>query len=358
MYNAICIPLTETNLVPVPLTFFEGKLPADFGWGRENGGAYGKEAPPEAAAVLDASPWKDSVVRGEHGRPILDTWYVQYYGEPKGLNLIVYPTLTNHRHQQMLEQLRWLLDDVGFDGVYIDQFAMALGGADSLTYGASDGHTVDLDPATGEVTRQYAVVGKISAPARREWVEFVLKRKKLVVANGQPVVGEMQSLPINRFMETQGYDVMGPGIPNATMCARGMLASPIGLGHSFGQLTGATPGRSGEVLMRTIIAQMRYGLLYYNYGAHVPAAEGGYGPLNHMFPFTPVELHEGWMVGRERILTCRSRTFSWPGARPPKVLLFDKRGMEKPTDARVEKTAKGYQVSVKLEDWAEVAVIE
>lgn len=356
--DAICIPLTETNLVPVPLTFFQDRLPADFGWGRGAGGEYGKEAPSEAAALVDASPWKDSVVRGENGRPRLDTWYVQYYAEPKGLNLIVYPTLTNHRHRQMLEQLAWLLDEVGFDGVYIDQFALALGGRDSLTYDVWDGHTVDLDPATGEVARKYAVVGKISAAARRAWVEFVLKRGKLVVANGEPVVAELQSLPINRFMETQGYDVLGEGVPNATMCARGMLASPIGLGHSFGQLTAQNRGRGGELLMRTVIAHLRYGLLYYYYGATFPPEEGGYGLVNHMFPFTPVELREGYVIGKERIITCRSRSFDWKGHSAPKVLLFDKRGMEKPLQVRTVKTAAGYRVSVTLEDWLEAAVIE
>ena len=298
------------------------------------------------------------MVRGPGGRPALDTWYVQYYKEPKGLDLIVYPTLTNHRHRHMLEQMAWLLDDVGFDGVYIDQFAMALGGTDSLTYDTWDGHTVDLDPATGEVTRKYAVVGKISAPARREWVEFVHKRGKLVVANGEPVTGDLQALPVNRFMETQGYDVLSPDAPNATMCARGMLGSPIGLGHSFGQLANANPGRAGELLMRTVIAHLRYGLLYYYYGASVPATDGGFGPVNHMFPFTPVELHEGYVIGKERILTCRSRTFTWSRPQPPRGRVFDKRGMEKPAGAKVEKTAGGYRVSVTLDDWAEVAVIE
>ena len=151
---------------------------------------------------------------------------------------------------------------------------------------------------------------------------------------------------------------LGRAFPNATMCARGMLASPIGLGHSFGQLTQPNPGRAGEILMRTVIAHLRYGLLYYYYGASVPPEQGGYGPVNHMFPFTPVELHEGYVIGKERIITCVSRTFLWQGDNAPKVLLFDKRGMEKPAQARIEKAAGGYQVAVTLADWAEVAVIE
>ena len=32
---------------------------------------------------------------------------------------------------------------------------------------------------------------------------------------------------------------------------------------------------------------------------------------SHMFPFTPVELHSGVVIGKERILTNRSGRFGW-----------------------------------------------
>jgi hypothetical protein len=342
----------------VPLSFFGDTLPEDFGWGREAGGVYGKEAPPVAAALLDASPWADSVVRGANGRPVLDTWYVQYYQEPRGLNLIVYPTRTNHRHAQMMEQLQWLMEEVGFDGAYIDQFALALGGSDSLTYGTWDGHTVDLDPTTGEVTRKYGIVGLLSAEARWAWVEYLLGKGKIVVANGEPAVNELQRLPVYRFMETQGYGPMSGDIPNCPNCARGQLASPIGLGHSFGYGRSEGEVRGGEFLMRTVIAHLRYGLLYYYYGAAFDADQGGYGPVNHMFPFTPVELHEGWIVGRERTITCVSGTFARPGGVAPEVHLFDARGLEKACTPQVERTENGYLVRLTLEDWREVAVVQ
>ena len=94
--------------------------------------------------------------------------------------------------------------------------------------------------------REYGIFATLSAPARRAWAEEVLGRGGLIVANGHSLASEVQALPIMRFMETQGYDVMGPEIPNATMCARGMLGSPVGLGHMFGPLAEGYQGRRGR----------------------------------------------------------------------------------------------------------------
>ena len=48
-----------------------------------------------------------------------------------------------------------------------------------------------------------------------------------------------------------------------------------------------------------------------------------------MFPFTPIELHGGWFVGKERILTAVSGEFGWRGERPEvDVFVFDELGRE------------------------------
>jgi hypothetical protein len=49
---------------------------------------------------------------------------------------------------------------------------------------------------------------------------------------------------------------------------------------------------------------------------------------SYMFPITPIELHEGWIVGEERILTNRSGTYGWNDASRHEVHLFDELGRE------------------------------
>ena len=136
--------------------------------------------------------------------------------------------------------------------------------------------------------------------------------------------------------------------------AKGQLHSPIGLGHSFPNTAGA------DFFMRTLITHLRYGLLYYCYSTNFPSEGergGEFGPLNHMFPFTPVELHEGWILGEERLITCVSGSFPWPHSAEPEVMLFDSRGRERDAEARIEARGDAYTVEVSLDDWWEVAVI-
>jgi hypothetical protein len=370
--SAICLGMVETNLTPLPLDFFGDTLPKDTPYDRpgtkpkfgNSPGVYGYPAPEAAAARIDASPWKDSVMRGPEGRPLLDTWYVSNY-DGRALNLMVYPRPGNYWHAQMMDKLRFLIEDVGFDGVYIDQFSLAYGDRDHYSYDYWDGHSVDLDPATGAVTRQYADLAWVSAPARLEWVQYVLQRGKMVVANSNPATEELQRVPVVRFMETQGYDPMLPGPPDAPVCARGQLGSPVGLGYSWGtDLEGAAwsgKPKGGDFLTRAVAAHLRYGMLYYYYGTQIAEDAGGYGAVNQMFPFTPVELHEGWVRGKERIITCLSGTYTWPNpAKEPALHVYDRKGVEKeqPGPPPVKQVPGGYQIQVTLDDWNEIAVID
>jgi hypothetical protein len=357
--DALCLALLETNLTPMPFAFFKNTLPEKLPGGHPNG-KYGYVPPKAATALLDASPWRDSCLHNANGDVLLDTYYSSYYAD-KALNLIVYPILENHWHREMMRRIAFCLDEVGFDGVYFDQFSLAFGYQDRYSYERWDGHTVDIEPATGQIARKYADLGMLSATARRRWVEAVRSRGKVVVANSMPAVNELQSLPIWRFMEAEySYEPLGDGPLNAFSCARGHLASPIGLGYRADRVAGGTR-HEAEIFTRSVIANLQYGLLYYYYTANLPLSgegSGEYGPLNHMFPFTPVELHRGWVLGKERLITCLSGEYPWPYATPPTCHLFDSAGREKKPKFRVRHDKEGCHVTLKLDDWHEIAVLE
>jgi len=69
-------------------------------------------------------------------------------------------------------------------------------------------------------------------------------------------------------------------------------------------------------------------------------------------------LHEGWIEGKERTVTCISGEYTWRGRTEPTVHLFDLNGREKDHRFPLAKSAKGWRVRVHLRDWVEIAVIE
>ncbi|MCA9450396.1 MAG: hypothetical protein KC931_24955, partial [Candidatus Omnitrophica bacterium] len=89
----------------------------------------------------------------------------------------------------------------------------------------------------------------------------------------------------------------------------------------------------------------------------IPPEEGGYGLVNRMFPLTPVEIHEGFVIGKERILTSLSGEYPWPSAEEPTVSVFDLFGREI-KDPSVEWNRERGVVTLREKDWTFFAVIE
>ena len=85
---------------------------------------------------------------------------------------------------------------------------------------------------------------------------------------------------------------------------------------------------------------------------------GGYEISNLMFPFTPVELHEGYLIGKERTIAAISGTYTVSGAKAPRISCFDIFGNPTAANCKVTGTANNWQAECKLKDWNEVVIIE
>ena len=366
--DAVFMPKIETNL----FTIVKSRIPGGKilpGSDRKTG-RYGFVLNQEQSRVLQAAlgPWADSVLRKPDGRIVVDTYYEGYHRNGSDLfNLLLYVREGNHRYNFFLDQIDFVMDELGFNGVYIDQFSMegAFSRRDRFTYDGWDGFTVDLG-AAGRAVCKRIDCNLVGAQARAKILRHIVAKGGKVVINGHSTVRETRGLPAYRFQEMEN-DPVNPleylhGKPPLFFWqARGHLDSPIILG-----LRPVRRGEQGkrhwaEMIVKGVITALRNGQLYYYYASVIPTdgpGAGAYGPVNHMFPFTPVELHEGWLVGKERVITCVSRAFEWPRADRPRCLLFDLRGREKPHAFALTRAGAGWRVAVKLDDWNEIAVIE
>ncbi len=359
--DAKFIANTETFLYYVPETFFRGTLPAY--WTQAKGELpRGPKRPHDyslsaaATAVIDATPWRDSVFRDEKGNAVIDLHYAGAYKDG-GVNLKVFPTLNNYWFGKFNEMIDFLLEDCGMDGIYIDSFSYY----HSRTYDRWDGHSVDIDPNTGTIKSKYSRLGLLTAPARRQWVKRITDRGKICYVNGKRSTEELQDTSQIGYMEAEW--TFNPAVEplSAARAAKAQLSAPLALGVRP-QRYPEHKTQYAEVIHKAVIAYLRHGVLYCHYTSEIPPPDqpggGEYGILNHMFPFTPVELHEGWLVGKERIITAVSGTFTWPGARKPDCRRFDLRGLQQEGGFEFERNAAGWQVTVSLNDWRETAVIQ
>jgi hypothetical protein len=227
------------------------------------------------------------------------------YGVPR--DKIFFPTATNEFGRAVAKNVDLILDEIGADGVYWDELEYS---AYQYHYGKPwDGCSADIDPRTQRITRLKSSVALLSQDWRVALAKRILARGPLI-ANGQPHTRTMARLKFPRFVET--------GSPSN--CTGAQMHSPIALGDHLTE-------RREVDSYRLMLTALDYGCLYhwYNDLTVIPT----YPTLTeHMYPITPMELHEGWILGEERIITKRSGLFGWGDKSRHEVHAYDEHGRE------------------------------
>ncbi len=363
--DALPIGMLECNLVIVERAKLadSDKIPI-IDQSSDRRGTYGQECNAEQTKVFEKLPWFDCMLKTTDGRVLVDT----YYSNSAFIDLMVYPAPGNHQFQYLRDNADFLMDQVGFKGVYIDQFTLAvrgLGQRDRCDFSKWDGHTVDLNER-GEISRKYTDAALVGAKARADIIKHVAAKGGIVVTNGHSVVRETTGLPCFNFQETEWtafnpLERMQDEPPIEGDMAAGHLDTPMGLGIRPARFGKEGEDHFAEIIHKWVITCLKNGQLYCYYANKIPTTgpgAGGYGVLNHMYPFTPVELHPGWLIGKERILTAKSGTFVWNHQDKPVCLAFNLKGLPITPDVKMTRQGKAWIVDLKLSDWIETAVIE
>lgn len=249
--------------------------------------------------------WEEAPERYPDARVLRADGSQADYGRPN--DRIFFPTQQNNFGRAMRRNVDIILNDIKADGVYWDELEYS---AYAYHYGEPwDGCSADIDPKTMKIQRLKTSVTLISQPWRVALIKEIMARGPFI-ANDQPRTRTMARLKFPRFSETGSI----------SNCAKTQLHSPIALGDHLTE-------RSEEDAYRNMVAALDYGCVYawYPDQTFFPAYET---ITKFMFPITPMELHEGYIIGKERILTNRSGLFGWGDASQHEVHVFDDTGRE------------------------------
>lgn len=283
-----------------------------------------------------AGPQKhpDARITNEDGRQYEHAGYTKTCGLPC---LYYYPALNpeNSYFQAMKRVIDMCLDKdkIGADGIYWDELDWI---STKYTFDRWDGHSALLDDQH-RVKRKMAYVHLVSMAAKVKLIEYIRGKGGLLIGNSVATSDTLSRLHFPRFVETAA----------GWYPARAHLYSPISLGDHL--TVKDFPG-----LLDDIRAKLMWGSLYYYYST----PKQPYATITQrMFPFTPVELHRGWLLGKERIITAVPGTFTFGDNEPVRVFWYDAAG--KLTDRRGQERVEGSRrlVRLALED-KEMAVIE
>jgi len=245
-----------------------------------------------AAKFPDARVLRSDGSHADYGQP--------FYG-------IFFPTENNAYGRAIRRNVDIILNDIKADGVYWDELEYS---TYAYHYGEPwDGCSAGIDPTTMKIRKLKSSVTLLSQPWRIALIKEIMARGPFI-ANGQPRTRTIARLKFPRFCETGS-------IAN---CTRAQFYSPIALGDHLTE-------RSEEDAYRNMVRALDYGCVshWYSDMQVIPKYET---ITKFMYPITPVELHEGYIIGKERILTNRSGLFGWGDRSKHEVHVFDDTGRE------------------------------
>lgn len=198
----------------------------------------------------------------------------------------MFASLDNAFGKAVLEVVDAYMDEIGADGLYWDEMENVAYGYPYLTYSRPDGRSCILDLQTYTPKVEVGLTTLLGEGHRLAVIDRVREKGGTLMGNGPTTTRALLGRKVQRMVEIQHND---------WWCYEGNLDSPLGYGSSrrdFGNVTRA-------LKMATLLVGT--------------ALDYPHEFSRYTFPFTPIELHHGYLLGQERIITLHSGRYGWPG---------------------------------------------
>lgn len=249
----------------------------------------------------------------------------------------VFPTMENSFGKDYLKSMDFYLNDLGMDWIYWDESTgPGITNSDVFidttltnrsTYNTWDGHTARINKRKKTIEQPFALLPLITRPLFADLMQKAEEKGSFILFNSSATTKQRIGMP--SFVETQF---------TSTRAYNNHLNTPLAYGY-------------GKPTMSELRRALNYGLIYAR--THLDYESS---IVEHFYPFTPIALHEGWVKGKERIITSLSGDYGWDKeAISGQLLLWDAQGKLKET-IPVEK-APGEKVSITVPENG-IAILE
>ncbi len=240
--------------------------------------------------------YPDSKLTNAAGQQLSTEW-----GGVYSISWSMVATLENSFGKRMLDAVDVYMEEIGVDGIYWDEMEATAFGTPAITYAIPDGVSCVVNLETYTVEQQIGVTTLLGEGHRLAVIDKVRALGGTLMGNGPTATRDILSRQPQRMVEVQHND---------TWCYEGNLDTPLGYASSRMDFGNFVRG----VDLATLLVGTRY-----TYAHEVSP---------HLFPFTPIELHAGYLLGEERIIATHSGNYGWHGERTlSQALRFDTEGM-------------------------------
>ena len=220
---------------------------------------------------------------------------------------------------ELRKYIDFCLDTIGLDGIFWD--VMACERERDIDYSRWDGHSAILD-------ENYRIKQKISIQGI-EGIPFFVELIERIYAKDKVLVVDYFSGAKTVFDVLKKHRVLG--IMEGNNLGRCLVRTHL---HTPLTMRGAEDptdrGRGFLQIVQNIRNNLRHANLYAFYGAWTDLMHSI--SADHLYPITPVELHEGYIIGRNKIVTTRPGSYGWrtSEAADLRVAIYNEKGEKIP----------------------------
>ncbi len=205
------------------------------------------------------------------------------------------PTLNNSYGKALANVYRYMVTELGAH-LYMDEICLSV--TAPAPYPEWDNCTVEINPFSHQMVRKLSIPNLLIRPWLEEMIAFLKQNKRKLLANGPPATRTLQNHQFQHFVEA------GAG-------ESGLIAAHL-----------STPlAWQGYVVG---LPAYRYFQESLSHGALTLTWSGGWN--DHLFPFTPMQLGPGYLIGQERIVTRISGVFGWGDDSHVEIKMYDGKG--------------------------------
>jgi hypothetical protein len=226
------------------------------------------------------------------------------------------PTPNNSYGKALKKVYQYIVDNLNAN-IYMDEICLSV--TRWAPYKEWDKCTVQISPSNHKVIKKLSIPNLLTKPWLENMIQYLKDHNKELLANGPPATRTLQNHHVLHFVE----EGMGE---------TGLIAAHLSTPLAW---NGYTMGQPGYKLLQNSL----------NFGALAITWSGIWS--DHLFPFTPIELHSGYLIGKERIITNRSGRFGWGDNSRAEVYIYNGNG-ELTIIPGVKETSSGNKVFTEI----------
>jgi len=241
---------------------------------------------------------------------------------------IFIPTVDNKYGKALWGYVKTITNTIGADGLYWDEMSSSV---NKYASGAPwDGCSALINPTTHALIKPISNMSLVMQPLKLQILDYLRAHGKYFMGNSQAATQTMMQQNMVRFVETGTYSHL----------VGAQLECPLGLGNNHKM-------DSQAAVAQAVRDMLQYGCYYYGwtYRRNPPAWD--FEPL--MYPMTPQRLGEGFVIGKERIVTAASGIFAFDDGARGAIYEVDENGARvKQPGVKELKSGKRYSYEVRI----------